>query len=70
MTREKQYPLNPGEAMVLKATIYDLSEIAAKQALYGIVQILTFRPQLHRKHLEEIVNDAKKLSGMKNKQVG
>ena len=65
MAKEKQYPLNPGEAKTLKAAIFDLSEGAAKQALYGIVQILSFKPQLNRTHLEEIIDDARKLTQAK-----
>lgn len=69
MAKEKRCPLNPGEAKTLKAAIFDLSENAAKQALYGIIQILSLGPQLNRTHLEEIIDDARKLSEMKNKQI-
>lgn len=65
MSKDKQYPMNPGEAKVLKATIYDLSELAAKQALYGIVQILSLKIHLNRYHFEEILDDARKLSEVK-----
>jgi hypothetical protein len=60
--RRKAFPINPGEAKVLKVTIDRLSELAAKQALYGIVQTLTLMNTLRRKTFEEILDDARKLS--------
>ena len=67
MSREKTYPINAGEAKVLKAAIYDLSEGAAKQALYGIIQILELTPNVRRRVFEEIIADATKLSAAKKK---
>ena len=51
---------NPGEARALKAQVYDLSEVAVKQALYGIIQILSVRGNLPRPIFEEIIDDATK----------
>lgn len=65
MEKEKQYPLNPEQAKILKATIYDLSEQAAKQALYGIVQMLSIKINLSKNHFEEIIDDARKLTEVK-----
>lgn len=70
MSREKTYPINPGEAKLLKAAIYDLSEGAAKQALYGIVQILGLTPNMRRRVFEEIIADATKLTVAKKKLEG
>jgi len=58
-------PLNPGEAKVLKAQVYDLSELAAKQALYGIIQVLSFKGNVSRPQLEEVIDDATKYSQLK-----
>jgi hypothetical protein len=57
--------LNPGEAKVLKARVYDLSELAAKQALYGIVQVLSFKVNVSRSMFEEVIDDAEKYSKIK-----
>ena len=53
---------NPGEAKVFKAQVYDLTELAAKQALYGIIQILSFRVNVSRSMFEEVIDDAGKYS--------
>lgn len=57
--------LNPGEAKTLKARVYDLSELAAKQALYGIVQVLSFKVNVSRSMFEEVIDDAEKYSKIK-----
>ena len=54
--------LNPGEARALKARVYDLSEVAAKQALYGIIQILSFKVNMSRSMFEEVIDDSVKYS--------
>ena len=51
---------NPGEAKVLKARVYDLSGLAAKQALYGIIQILSFRVNMSRSMFEGVIEDSVK----------
>ena len=53
---------NSGEAKMFKAKVYDLSEFAAKQALYGIIQILSFKVNLSRSMFEEVIDDAVKYS--------
>jgi hypothetical protein len=59
-------PLNPGQAKMLRATIYDLSELSAKQILYGIVQFFSVKTSLSLKHFEGAVDDARKLTDWKN----
>jgi hypothetical protein len=58
---------NPAEARALKARVYDLSELAVKQALYGIIQILSVRANLPRPIFEEIIDDATKYSNIKER---
>jgi len=67
MERKTLHPLNPGEAKTLKAAVYDLSELAAKQALYGIVQVLSFKPRISTDTLKEIIDDARKYSELGKK---
>ena len=62
---QKAIALNLGEAQILKARVYDLSELAVKQALYGIIQILSFKVNVSRSMFEEVIDDASKYS--KNK---
>jgi hypothetical protein len=56
---------NPGEAKLFKATVYDLSELAAKQALYGIIQVLSFKVNMSRSMFEDVMDDAVKYSKVK-----
>jgi hypothetical protein len=58
---------NPGEAKVFKAKVYDLSELAAKQALYGIIQILSFKVNVSRSMFEEVIDDSVKYSETKGR---
>ena len=51
--------------MFLKAAVHDLSEQAAKQALYAIIQVLSLAPHVRRPVFEEIINDARKLTEAK-----
>ena len=67
MERKTLHPLNPGEAKTLKAAIYDLAELAAKQALYGVVQLLSFKPRISREEFQEIIDDARKYSELGKK---
>lgn len=62
MKKTKHYPLNPGEAKVFKAAVYDLSPSARLQALYGIIQQLTLKPTLTRNRFEDIIDDARKFT--------
>jgi len=67
MERKTVHLLNPGEAKTLKAAVYDLSELAAKQALYGIVQVLSFNHKISREEFQEIIDDARKYSDLSKK---
>lgn len=58
-------PLNPGESHTLKAQIFDLSESGCKQALYGLVQILSCRPSVGRIMFETVIDDARKYCEVK-----
>jgi hypothetical protein len=69
MARQKWCPINQGEVMFLKAAVHDLSELAAKQALYAIIQVLAGAPHIRRPTFEEIIDDAKKLTEAKKSQV-
>lgn len=60
-----QVSMNAGEASVLKARIYDLSDVAAKQALYGLVQVLSCRANISRAFFESCVDDAAKYTRIK-----
>jgi len=60
--KETEHPLNPGEAKVLKTTIERLNGLAAKQALMGIVNVLSTKATLHVKLFEEIIDDAWRLA--------
>lgn len=65
---KKAIHLNPGEASNLKANVYDLSERGAKQALYGIIQILSFKVNVSRFMFEELIDDAVKYSKSKGRE--
>lgn len=58
----KEHPLNPGEAKALRVMIEKLNEAGAKQALYGIIQVLSQKVHLPLGIFEAIVNDARKLT--------
>jgi Flp pilus assembly pilin Flp len=64
--KKEEHPLNPGEAKVLKATIERLNRLAAKQALLGVVNVLSSKAHLHVKLFEEIVDDAWRLAQLTN----
>jgi len=63
----KPIPLSQSESKMLKARVYDLSEIAAKQALYGIIDFMSTRVKLPRRAFEEIIDDAVKYNDIKKK---
>ena len=54
--------LTSEEAKALKARVYDLDEGAAKQALYGIIQIFTIKSRFVTGYFEELIDDAQKYS--------
>ena len=58
-------PFNPGEAKTLKAEVYDLSEGAAKQALYGIINVLSLRVNMPKSFFKELIVDAIKYDNTK-----
>lgn len=60
-----QNVLDSASASILKARIYDLSESGAKQALYGMVQVLTLRESIRRDFFEECLGDAAKYAALK-----
>jgi hypothetical protein len=56
-------PLLPkDEAGILKAQIYDLTEAGAKQALFGMVQILEQHPSILLVAFRLLIEDGKKYS--------
>jgi len=63
MKKTKHYPLNAGEAAVLKAAVYDLPPSARLQVLYGIIQTLSLKSTLTKNRFEDIIDDARKLTG-------
>lgn len=56
---------NRGEAKMFKAKVYDMSELAVKQALYGIIQILSFKVNVSRSMFEQVIDDAFEYSQVK-----
>ena len=63
-------PFNTGEAGMLKDQVHDLSEGAAKQALYGIVNILSLRVNMPKSFFKELIVDATKYSNIKKGGIG
>ena len=61
-TKKSVYPLTTEEAKTLKARVYDLSELGAKQILYGIIQALNSEGKILRPFFEEILDDGAKYS--------
>ena len=53
-------PFSPVEAKALKAEVYDLSEGATKQALYGLINILSLRVNMPKSFFKELIDDAVK----------
>lgn len=66
MARKQKTPLNPGESASLKAAVFDLSEIAAKQMLYGMIQLLSAKNSILVEHFRDCLDDARKYSQIKN----
>jgi len=60
--KKEEHPLNPGEAKVLKATIERLNGLSARQALMGIVNVLSTRTHLSVGLFGEIIDDAWRLA--------
>ncbi len=53
------------EAAIVKAQIYDLSEGACKQALFGMVEILKEHPSILLVAFRLLIEDATKLTNHK-----
>lgn len=53
------------EAAIVKAQIYDLSEQACKQALFGMVEILREHPSILLVAFRLLIEDATKLTNHK-----
>jgi hypothetical protein len=70
MTRRRTNPLNPGEAKDLTTKIDNLSEIAARSALFGIVTALSYHAHLAIDYFSDIINDATKYDTMLKKEKG
>ena len=67
MGKKARTPLNPVESRDLKAAVYDLSEVAVKQLVYGIIQILSLKSIVIKEQFLEILDDARKYSQLKAK---
>ena len=65
MAKEKVFPIYPDEARALKAHVYDLSESAAKQALYGMILFLSLKTTITQAQFKEILDDASKYTQAK-----
>ena len=64
--KKTEHPLNAGEARALKATIERLNGLSARQALMGIVNVLSTKARLTAKLFEEVVDDAWRLARLTN----
>lgn len=56
---------NEGEVKVLKDLIYDLNEMALRQALFGILTVLNFKKNISTNQVKEILDDSRKYSQIK-----
>jgi hypothetical protein len=65
MDKKKKTPLNPVEVRDVKAAIYDLSELACKQLLYGMINILSLKSRVIKEQFLEILDDAQKYNQIK-----
>jgi hypothetical protein len=69
MEKKPRTPLNPVEVRDVKAAVYDLSEAAVKQLLYGVIQILSLKSSVIKEQFLEILDDARKYNQIKSKPV-
>lgn len=68
MGKRKNFPLNPVESKDVKAAVFELSEVAAKQLLYGMIQVLSLSSCIVKEQFLEILDDARKYGAiLKNK---
>jgi hypothetical protein len=61
--------LMPAEAHNLKAIVHGLSDLAAKQALYGLIQVLSFKSGVSGLMFSEVLDDARKYTEVKGVSV-
>ena len=66
MKREKVFPIYQDEARALKAQVYDFSEIAAKQAIWGMIQILSLETSITKARFKEVLDDAGRYTQSRN----
>lgn len=66
--KKEEHPLNPGEAKALRATMGRLNGIGARQALLGVVNVLTTRANLPASLFGEIIDDAGRLTAVTNQK--
>lgn len=59
MKKERRNPLHWDEIRESKTAIYNLSELASKQLLLGIVQVLSLRVTLKKEQFLDVLGDAK-----------
>ena len=65
MARKKLFPIYPDEARTLKAKVYGFSESAAKQALWGMIQVLSTKTFVSQAQFKELLDDAGKYTQAK-----
>lgn len=61
--------LLPAEAHNLKAIVHGLSELAAKQALYGLINVLSMRSRVTGSVFTDTLDDARKYTEVKGVSV-
>jgi hypothetical protein len=54
--------LNLEEARALKAQVFDMSELSAKQALYGIIQVYSLKVNMSGSMFLNLIDDSVKYS--------
>lgn len=64
--RFKIYSISEQESKIFKAMVFDLNETAAKQILFGIIQVLSKNNTMTASFFKEILDDASKYSSIKN----
>ena len=62
MGREKVFPIYPDEVRILNAKVFNFSESSAKQALYGMIRVLSLKTSITQAQFKEILDDAGKYS--------
>jgi len=65
MRTKRDFFLSPGEAEILRTSIYNLTEMAKNQMLSGLVRVLIFKGSIEKIDFKEILSDAQKYSDLK-----